>query len=82
RISEALSTLLGPGLAGLLVAYWQVSGSYLVIAAAYALSAAVLLPLRKLHTERDEGDAPMWRRLATGWQEFRSRQWLWGVIAV
>ncbi|KUJ64132.1 MFS transporter, partial [Streptomyces albus subsp. albus] len=82
RISEALSTLLGPGLAGVLVAYWQVSGSYLVIAAAYALSALVLLPLRKLHTERDEGDAPMWRRLATGWQEFRSRQWLWGVIAV
>lgn len=82
RISEALSTLLGPGLAGILVAYWQVSGSYLVIAAAYALSALVLLPLRRLHTERDEGDDPMWRRLATGWQEFRSRQWLWGVIAV
>lgn len=82
RISEAISTLIGPGLAGLLVAYWDVAGSYLAIAAAYALSALGLVPLRGLSTARDEGNAPIWQRLATGWQEFRSRSWLWGVISV
>ncbi|MER5638943.1 MFS transporter [Kitasatospora sp. NPDC002227] len=81
RISEAVSTLLGPGLAGLLVATWQVAGSFLVIAAAFAVSALGLLPLRRLATVRDDSDDPMWHRLATGWQEFRSRAWLWGVIA-
>lgn len=82
RISEAICTLLGPGIAGLLVAYWNVAGSFVVIAAAYALSALGLAPLRRLGTARDESDAPMWQRLATGWHEFRSRAWLWGVISV
>ncbi|WP_395366155.1 MFS transporter [Streptomyces sp. YH02] len=82
RISEAICTLLGPGVAGLLVAYWSVAGSFVVIAAAYALSALGLAPLRRLGTAKDESDDPMWHRLATGWNEFRSRSWLWGVIAV
>ncbi|MFD8948832.1 MFS transporter [Streptomyces xanthophaeus] len=82
RISEAICTLIGPGVAGLLVAYWNVAGSFVVIAAAYALSALGLAPLRKLGTVRDESDEPMSRRLVTGWHEFRSRSWLWGVIAV
>ncbi|MFI5860527.1 MFS transporter [Streptomyces sp. NPDC051546] len=82
RVSEAICTLLGPGLAGLLVAYWDVAASFVVIAAAYALSALGLAPLRKLGTARDEGNDPLWQRLATGWHEFRSRSWLWGVIAI
>ncbi|MFF0431139.1 MFS transporter [Streptomyces sp. NPDC004327] len=82
RVSEAMSALIGPGLAGFLVAYWQVSGSYAVIAAAYALSALGLAPLRRLATARDESDDPVWRRLATGWHEFRARTWLWSVIAL
>ncbi|MGW4161887.1 MFS transporter [Streptomyces sp. NPDC004788] len=82
RVSEAMSALIGPGLAGFLVAYWQVSGSYVVIAAAYALSAIGLAPLRRLATVRDESDDPIWRRLATGWHEFRARSWLWSVIAL
>lgn len=82
RIAEAICTLLGPGVAGLLVAYWDVAGSFVVIAAAYALSALGLAPLRGLSTVRDDSDAPMWQRLATGWHEFRARSWLWGVIAV
>ncbi|MFG2597637.1 MFS transporter [Streptomyces sp. NPDC048462] len=82
RISEAMSALVGPGLAGLLVGYWQVAGSYFVIAAAYGLSALVLLPLRRLSVVREEGDDPVLHRLKAGWQEFRSRSWLWGVIVV
>ncbi|MEV8590506.1 MFS transporter [Streptomyces sp. NPDC051180] len=85
RIAEAICTLLGPGLAGLLAAYWSTAGSFLVIAAAYALSALGLLSLRGLRTGGDDGDDsddPLLRRLATGWHEFRSRSWLWGVIVV
>ncbi|WP_432017486.1 MFS transporter [Streptomyces hydrogenans] len=87
RISESMATLIGPGLAGFLVAYWDLAGSFVVIAAAYAVSAGGLLPLRGLASGRDgdgadESDAPMWRRLATGWHEFRSRSWLWGVISL
>ncbi|MFC9734412.1 MFS transporter [Streptomyces roseolus] len=109
RVSESMATLIGPGLAGFLVAYWDLAGSFVVIAAAYAVSAGGLLPLRRLAaagavegapdkggttdggtTEGgadkggavDESDDPMWRRLATGWHEFRSRTWLWGVISL
>ncbi|MET9255082.1 MFS transporter [Streptomyces sp. NPDC003717] len=82
RVSEAMSALIGPGLAGLLVAYWDVAGSYAVIAAAYGLSALVLAPLRRLAVEREGGDDPVWRRLVAGWHEFRSRSWLWGVIVL
>lgn len=82
RISEAICTLLGPGVAGLLVAYWNVAGSFVVIAAAYALSALGLVPLRRLGTGRTTDDDPMWHRLKTGWHEFRSRDWLWGVISI
>ncbi|MFF9345017.1 MFS transporter [Streptomyces sp. NPDC014773] len=91
RISESMATLIGPGLAGFLVAYWDLAGSFVVIAAAYAVSAGGLLPLRGLASGRDgsagadgsdESDDPMWRRLATGWHEFRSRSWLWGVISL
>ncbi|MFF0484669.1 MFS transporter [Streptomyces sp. NPDC004435] len=85
RISESMSTLIGPGLAGFLVAYWDRAGSFVVIAVAYAVSAGGLLPLRGLASARDkddESDDPMWRRLATGWHEFRSRSWLWGVISL
>lgn len=97
RISESMATLIGPGLAGFLVAYWDLAGSFVVIAAAYAVSAGGLLPLRRLAAggaEKsgeeeggaggavDETDDPMWRRLATGWHEFRSRTWLWGVISL
>ncbi|WP_340559860.1 MFS transporter [Streptomyces sp. GSL17-111] len=82
RVSEAMSALIGPGLAGLLVAYWNVAGSFAVIAGAYALSGLVLAPLRRLSVARDESDDPMWRRLVTGWHEFRSRSWLWGVIVI
>ncbi|MFE5795972.1 MFS transporter [Streptomyces sp. NPDC056503] len=96
RISESMATLIGPGLAGFLVAYWDLAGSFVVIAVAYAVSAGGLLPLRRLASAKDggggagagaegdgdEGDDPMWRRLATGWHEFRSRSWLWGVISL
>ncbi|MER7760397.1 MFS transporter [Streptomyces sp. NPDC097619] len=82
RISEAICTLLGPGVAGLLVAYWNVAGSFAVIAGAYALSALGLAPLRRLGTAPDTDDDPMWQRLLTGWHEFRSRAWLWGVISL
>ncbi|MGW4384207.1 MFS transporter [Kitasatospora sp. NPDC004531] len=85
RVSEAVCTLLGPGAAGLVVGYWSVSGSFAVIAAAFALSALGLLPLRGLRApgaEADDPEAPIWRRLAVGWREFSSRPWLWGVIAV
>ncbi|MFJ1756441.1 MFS transporter [Kitasatospora sp. NPDC088134] len=84
RISEAVCTLLGPGAAGLLVGYWSVAGSFTAIAAAFALSALGLLPLRNLGTDgpADEPAAPIWHRLAVGWREFSSRPWLWGVIAV
>ncbi|MFD8013993.1 MFS transporter [Streptomyces sp. NPDC059762] len=82
RISESMATHIGPGLAGFLVAYGDRAVSFVVIAVAYGVSAGGLLPLRGLAAERDESDDPMWRRLATGWHEFRSRSWLWGVISL
>ncbi|MCX4751282.1 MFS transporter [Kitasatospora sp. NBC_01287] len=82
RIAEACATLLGPGLAGFLVALWSPAGSFLVIAATFATSALGLLPLRRLGTVPEGRDEPIWHRLAIGWQEFRARNWLWSVIVL
>ncbi|MFJ6517023.1 MFS transporter [Streptomyces filamentosus] len=82
RIAESMATLIGPGLAGFLVAYGNLAVSFVVIAVAYGVSAGGLLPLRGLATAPDESGEPMWRRLTTGWHEFRSRSWLWGVISL
>lgn len=84
RIAESAAQLVGPALAGLLVAFASAGGVFAAHAATYALSALCLLLLRlppvapgsQAHGGSFKAD------LAEGWREFRSRTWLWGVIVI
>ncbi|MEV4558641.1 MFS transporter [Kitasatospora sp. NPDC049285] len=81
RISEALTTLAGPPLAGVLAA--ASSGWVMVIAAVmYAVSAACLLALRLGPVPAPPPGDSLWRNLVVGWHEFRARSWMWGVIVI
>ncbi|MEU5693166.1 MFS transporter [Actinosynnema sp. NPDC020468] len=82
RIAEAITGVLGPAVAGLLVSLFGAAVVFGIDAATYAVSALCLAALRL-------GDSPVadraqsyWRQLVEGWQDFRSRNWLWGVIAI
>jgi MFS family permease len=84
RIAEAGTTLLGPALGGLLVAGFGTGAVFGADAASYAVS-ALCLGMIRLPAPVDPPPAatpPVWRALAQGWQEFRSRAWLWRVIVL
>ncbi|MFD5563377.1 MFS transporter [Kitasatospora griseola] len=81
RISEALTTLAGPPLAGLLAA--ASTGWVMVIAGVmYAISASTLLALRLGPVPAPPPGDSLWKNLVEGWHEFRARSWMWGVIVI
>ncbi|GAA3011844.1 MFS transporter [Actinokineospora diospyrosa] len=81
RISQGLATMLGPALAGVLVATTTVAWAFLVDAATFAISGICLL-LLKLPRFEVTDTATTWQNLRAGWHEFRSRSWLWTVILI
>ncbi|MFI7336428.1 MFS transporter [Streptomyces sp. NPDC050085] len=84
RVAESGSQLAGPAVAGLLVAFASPGLVFAAHAGTYALSALCLVLLR-LPPAAPDSHAPsngFRKDLIEGWQEFRSRTWLWAVIAV
>lgn len=79
RIAESSAGVLGPALAGVLVGFSGAGVVFVIYAATYAVSAGCLFGLRLATAEPAGGDSFL-RQLATGWNEFRARTWLWGVI--
>ncbi|MFE1380112.1 MFS transporter [Streptomyces sp. NPDC058740] len=83
RVVEALMTMAGPAAAGLLVALWNAGAAFAVNAAAFAVSALCFTLMRIAPVPSDTVErGSMVFELALGWREFRSRSWLWGVIAI
>ncbi|MGP3983162.1 MFS transporter [Streptomyces sp. KR80] len=82
RMAESVAGVLGPALAGLLVSVSGASTVFAIYAATYAISAGCLFGLRLSTTEKSGDGESFLRQLLGGWQEFRSRTWLWGVISV
>ncbi|MGX2993491.1 MFS transporter [Streptomyces sp. JNUCC 64] len=84
RVAESTAHLAGPALAGLLVAFSSAGGVFVAHAATYAVSALCLVLMRLPPPAPDDrvGGAGFRADLVEGWREFRSRTWLWGVIAV
>lgn len=83
RISEAISGVLGPALAGVLVAVAGTGTVFGIYAATYGISAICLFALRLTPVKSTEDSEPsFWRQLVEGWREFAARGWLWGVIAI
>ncbi|MER6347008.1 MFS transporter [Streptomyces sp. NPDC001595] len=87
RVAESLAQLAGPATAGVLVGLASPGGVFAAHAATYAISALCLLLLRLPPLAPDSRPAAhpaatFRADLVEGWREFRSRTWLWAVIAV
>ncbi|MFD6833296.1 MFS transporter [Streptomyces diastaticus] len=86
RVAESVTSLAGPAAAGMLVAFVSPGGVFLAHAATYGLSGLCLVLLRlppaAPRSSSGKGGAAFRRDLVEGWREFRSRTWLWGVIAI
>ncbi|MFG2875425.1 MFS transporter [Streptomyces sp. NPDC048337] len=80
RIAESSAGVLGPALAGVLVGFSGAGTVFAIYAATYAISGGCLFGLR-LTSATPAGEGSFLHQLATGWQEFRARSWLWGVIS-
>ncbi|WP_017545048.1 MFS transporter [Nocardiopsis prasina] len=81
RTAEALAMLVGPAVAGLLVAVVSAAGVLGVHAATYAVGALLLALIRLPEPARRRGEGPGYLAdLLEGWHEFRSRTWMWSVI--
>jgi MFS family permease len=84
RTVESLMTMAGPAVAGVLVGFTGPGWVFVAYAGTYLASAICLALLRLPATGRAVvGRASSFRSdLVQGWQEFRSRTWLWSVIVV
>ncbi|MEV4613831.1 MFS transporter [Kitasatospora sp. NPDC049258] len=82
RISEAVTTLLGPALAGVLAGAAATGWVMVIAAATYGVSALCLLSLRLGRVPAPPAGDSLLRNLVVGWHEFRSRGWMWGVIVI
>ncbi|MEU6123954.1 MFS transporter [Streptomyces sp. NPDC047123] len=84
RVAESTASLAGPAAAGVLVGLASPGAVFAAHAGTYGASALCLLLLR-LPPARPGSQPPsdgFRADLLQGWREFRSRTWLWGVIAV
>ncbi|UUN28813.1 MFS transporter [Streptomyces sp. FIT100] len=81
RVAQGLSTMAGPALAGTLVATVSVAPVFAVVAATFAVSGVCLVALRLPPFVVDRSASTL-ANLRTGWDEFRSRSWMWSVILI
>ncbi|WP_328957098.1 MFS transporter [Kitasatospora purpeofusca] len=85
KVADALAHLLGPALAGLLIALTGAGAVYAIDSGTFLLSALCLALVRPApadagRTARTGG--PLRHELRQGWREFRARTWMWAVILV
>lgn len=94
KVADALAQLLGPALAGLLIVLTGAGAVYAIDAGTFVLSALCLALIRLAPAEPSAGEGlvdtgstaakrrSLRRDLRQGWQEFRSRTWMWAVILI
>ncbi|MGW7247981.1 MFS transporter [Streptomyces decoyicus] len=84
RISESVTAVIGPSLAGLLLAVSSPATVVALDALTYGVSGACLLLLRSvpMGPAARDGNSSFRADLVEGWREFRARTWLWSVIVV
>jgi len=77
----SVSSVAGPGLGALMTAAWSPGAALAVDAISFLTSASLLSMLRvgDQHTPAQENVLTTARR---GWDEFRSRRWLWSVTVL
>jgi MFS family permease len=79
-IANSAGSVLGPSVAGVIVALGGAGWAIAIDAATYAVSAACLWRLA-ISPRASSDTSSLLAQLALGWHEFRSRTWLWLVVA-
>ena len=80
-LSSNIAFTLGPALGGVLIVAISPGAAILIDAATFAASAIALSLIRLPATAARTGSRPtILADLAGGWQEFRSRTWLWALV--
>ncbi|MFE5793133.1 MFS transporter [Streptomyces sp. NPDC056503] len=85
KVADALAHLLGPALAGLLIAVTDPGTVYAIDAATFLVSALCLALLRLAPKTADSAPrtgSSLRRDLRRGWREFRARTWMWAVVLI
>ncbi|RNG31626.1 MFS transporter [Streptomyces botrytidirepellens] len=84
RISESVTAVIGPSLAGLLLVVSSPATVVALDALTYGVSGVCLLLLRSvpMGPAGRSGGSSFRADLVEGWREFRARTWLWSVIVV
>ena len=79
RLAESSSRVLGAGVGGIAVAAAGAGWAIAFDAATYFVSALILLQMSIPRVVVERGQS-IFRDLIEGWNEFRSRQWLWVIV--
>ncbi|WP_326725649.1 MFS transporter [Streptomyces sp. NBC_00243] len=93
KVADALAHLIGPALAGLLIALTGAGTVYAIDAGTFLLSALCLALIRLAPSDAPADTlaaadsvahtgSSLRRDLRQGWQEFRARTWMWAVILI
>jgi len=78
-MSRSAGFVVGPAAAGLLIALASPGVAFAVDSVTFAVSALFLLGVRVVRPVRAEGGSFL-GELREGWDEFRSRTWLWAIV--
>ncbi len=81
RLSQNCASLAGAAMSGVIIAGVGAGWGLAVDAASFLVSAGLVLTSRAPRARRAEGVTTIIADLREGWQEVRSRQWLWIPIA-
>ncbi|MFN2471453.1 MAG: MFS transporter [Gaiellaceae bacterium] len=79
RLSHSSTTIVGAGLAGLVVAAVGTGAALAFDAATFLVSAALVGRIR-VHARIAAASRSFLRELREGWDEFASRTWLWTIV--
>lgn len=75
------AAVLGPLSAGVLILAGGPGPAFALDSLSFAASALLLAAIRPTEARTAPAGEPFVRSLAEGWREFRSRTWLWAVVA-
>lgn len=79
ELASSVAFVLGPALAGVIVAIWSPAVAVTIDALSYLVSGICLFllkPVRRQATER----TTVVRQMRDGWKQFVIRPWIWGVL--
>lgn len=86
-MSQSLGMVLGPGLAGVLIALFGPGSAIAIDGASFLVSAACVLamstrPGTRVEGEEDTTETQFLAQLKEGWREVSSRSWMWVFMIV